>query len=197
VSVSVGAIVLAAGASRRLGRPKQLLKYNGETLLERAVRLAGESGAAPVLTVLGANYTTIRASVDVTRNSIPVINDQWESGMASSIHAGLKTLDDVAPWARGVLILTCDQPRLSSDHLRALIEAFVREGENAIVASTYAGAVGIPAVFPRVAFPELRALRGDKGARALLMKPPCPVVGLPFAGGEVDIDKPEDLAQLE
>jgi CTP:molybdopterin cytidylyltransferase MocA len=197
MSAAVGAIVLAAGASRRLGRPKQLLMCSGETLLERAVRLAGESGAAPVLTVLGANYATISASVDLLRNSIPVINDQWEKGMATSIHAGIKALDDVAPWARGVLILTCDQPRLSSDHLRALIERFVTEGEIAIVASTYAGVVGIPAVFSRTAFPELLALHGDKGARALLMKPPCPLVALPFAGGEVDIDEPEDLAQLE
>jgi CTP:molybdopterin cytidylyltransferase MocA len=65
------------------------------------------------------------------------------------------------------------------------------------VASTYQGVLGIPAVFPREVFAELRALRGDKGARGLLMHPPCPLVALPFAGGEIDIDLPADIAQIE
>lgn len=196
MSTPVAALVLAAGASRRLGQPKQLLMYGGETLLERAIRLASEAGAHPVLTVLGANYEKICASVDLTRTSVPVVNDQWEEGMATSIHAGLKALDDVAPLAAGVLVLTCDQPRLSSEHLRALMDAFVTRAATAIVASTYAGVVGIPAVFPRIAFSALHALRGDKGARTLLMEPPCTLITGPFPGGEVDIDLPEDLEQL-
>jgi len=141
VSDFVAAIVLAAGASRRLGQPKQLLIYGGEMLLERAIRLADEAGAAPVLTVLGANHELICASVDLMGKSIPVINDRWEEGMATSIHAGLKALGAVTSEAKGVLILACDQPRLSSDHLRALIDAFCAQAEASIVASTYAGGV--------------------------------------------------------
>jgi molybdenum cofactor cytidylyltransferase len=196
VNASVAAIVLAAGESRRLGQPKQLLMHGGETLLGRAIRLANEAGAGPVITVLGANLEIICASV-VLMNSILSINDRWENGISKSIHAGLKTLHAAAPDAAGALILSCDQPRLASDHLRTLIETFAAQEEPSIVVSTYANVVGIPAVFPRMAFPDLLALRGDKGARALLLEPPCPLIAVPFPGGEVDIDEPGDLAQLQ
>jgi molybdenum cofactor cytidylyltransferase len=195
VKRSVAAIVLAAGASRRLGQPKQLLMHEGETLLERAIRLASEAGAAAVITVLGSNFEVVRASVAL-RSSIQVINDRWEQGISTSIHAGLNRLDEVAPNAAGALILACDQPRLTADHLRALIETFATQADPSIAASAYAGVLGIPAVFPRLAFPQLRALCGDRGARALLVEPPCPVIAAPFPGGEVDIDQPEDLSQL-
>jgi molybdenum cofactor cytidylyltransferase len=191
----VAAIVLAAGASRRLGRPKQLLLHAGETLLERAIRLAGEAGASPVIAVLGANLEIICASVSLGP-AILSINDQWQSGISTSIHTGLKTLDGVGPGVAGVLILACDQPRLTADHLRALMVAFAAQPEPSIAASAYADVLGIPAVFPRLAFPELGALRGDKGARALLAKPPCAVISLPLKGGEVDIDEPDDLGYL-
>ena len=193
---SVAAIVLAAGASRRLGQPKQLLLLGGETLLERALRLSIEAGAAPVFAVLGAQQQRILHSVPM-RNAIQVINDRWEQGISTSIHAGLEALKESAPDAAGVLILTCDQPRLTVDHLRALMDAFAARSQPVIVASAYAGVIGIPAVFPRIVFAHLRALSGDKGARALLIEPPCRLVEVPFPGGEVDIDEPADLNLLE
>jgi molybdenum cofactor cytidylyltransferase len=189
----VAAIVLAAGASRRLGQPKQLLMLDGETLLARSVRLAREAGAAPVLVVVGAQAELIGTAVPADSATV-VMNEEWEQGIASSIHAGVKAIDGVA---RGVLILACDQPRLSAEHLRGLIEIFAVQGEATIVASTYAGVRGIPAVFPREVFADLLALSGDKGARSLLMHPPCPLITLPFEGGEVDIDLPGDLTQLQ
>lgn len=196
----VAAIVLAAGASRRLGQPKQLLMHGGETLLLRAIRLATEAGATPVIAVLGANSRLIRGTVDLA-NSIPVINHSWEEGISTSIHAGLHALDEVAldearPLSEGALILACDQLRLTANHLRALMETFDAPAEPSIIASAYAGVLGIPAVFPRTVFQQLRALRGDKGARTLLAQPPCPLIAVPFEGGEVDIDEPGDLAEL-
>ncbi len=193
---SVGAIILAGGASRRLGQPKQLLMHGGETLLERTIRLANEAGAEAIIAVLGANFEAVRLSANLT-NSIQVINSRWEQGVSTSIHAGLSTLDECAPYAAGALILACDQPRLTADHLRALIETFTARAGPSIVASAYAGVLGIPAVFPRMAFAQLRVLRGDKGARALLVEPPCPLIEVPFPGGEVDIDRPEDLTYLD
>jgi CTP:molybdopterin cytidylyltransferase MocA len=195
----IAAIVLAAGASRRLGHPKQLLMLGGETLIARAIRLAGEAGATPVIAVLGAYHERIAAVIesDKTINAIPVVNRDWQQGIATSIHAGLRALEDLAPQASGALILGCDQPRLTAEHLRALLEAFAAQASSAITASAYAGVAGTPAVFPRAVFADLLALRGDQGARALLMKPTCPSVALPFPGGEVDIDLPADLAQLE
>jgi CTP:molybdopterin cytidylyltransferase MocA len=196
VKSSVAAIVLAAGASRRLGQAKQLLMHEGETLLARSIRLANEVGAGPVLVVLGASHEKIRAAVSLDGVKL-VINENWEQGIASSIHAGVNSLDEVGSSVSGVLILSCDQPRLTTAHLRALTESFTAQGEPSIVASEYVGVHGIPAVFPRSAFPDLLALSGDRGARALLVKPPCPLIAVPFEGGEVDIDQPADLAELE
>jgi molybdenum cofactor cytidylyltransferase len=196
VNNSVAAIILAAGASRRLGQPKQLLVYGGETLLARSIRLADEAGVSPVVVIIGAHHERIRAAVALDGVNL-VINENWGQGIASSIHAGLGALDEVGCAASGVLILGCDQPRLTAAHLRALIEMFTAQAKPCIVASAYAGVHGIPAVFPRFAFSHLLALSGDRGARALLEKPPCLLIAQPFEGGEVDIDQPDDLAELE
>jgi molybdenum cofactor cytidylyltransferase len=192
----VAAIILAAGESRRLGQPKQLLTYRGQTLVERAIRLANEAGASPVLVVLGANFATILAAIQ-SSNSIPVHNDRWRQGIASSIEAGIRALSVCAPEAEGVLLMGCDQPRLTADHLRSLITAFEGQTTAAIAASSYAGVRAVPAVFPRATFPELRSLSGDKGARSVIEGAPCAVAAVEFEGGEVDIDAPEDLKKLE
>ncbi len=165
-------------------------------MLDRAVRLASEAGAEPVLVVLGADAERIQGAAAL-HNSIAVFNKQWEMGIATSIHAGLHALEQIEPGVAGVLILSCDQPRLGAAHLRALIDSFVAQTEPVIVASAYAGIHGVPAVFPRRVFAELFALQGDRGARALLIRPPCPLIALPFEGGEVDIDEPDDLGYLE
>jgi CTP:molybdopterin cytidylyltransferase MocA len=194
----VAALVLAAGSSRRLGQPKQLLLHGGETLLARAIRLATDAGANPVIAVLGAHHESILAAVPFNKlqNAIPIVNSAWEQGIATSIHAALTALQDSELDASGALILGCDQPRLTGEHLRAMLETFTAQPEPAIVASTYAGVLGIPAVFPRQLFTELLKLQGDQGARALLMQPACPLIALPFQGGEIDIDSPADINQL-
>jgi CTP:molybdopterin cytidylyltransferase MocA len=194
-AMPVAAIILAAGASRRLGQPKQLVGFAGEMLLERALRLAKEAGASPVLAVLGANFAPICAAIPFNA-AIPVFNEKWEQGMSSSIHAGLHEAEVRAPEAFGALVMSCDQPRLTSEHLRTLLQAYAAQDKPTIIASTYAGGYGIPAVFPRNVYPKLHALHGDKGARALLAKPPCALIAVSFEGGEVDIDRPEDLTHL-
>jgi molybdenum cofactor cytidylyltransferase len=195
MSKTIPAIILAAGASRRLGQPKQLVVFEGERLLGRALRLAKEAGAEPVLAVLGANSAQICAAISF-EGTLPVLNDRWEDGMSSSIHAGLNEVEAHAPGAPGVLVMACDQPRLSTDHLHLLLAAFEQQRMPSIVASSYGGTQGIPAVFPRITFNALRQIHGDRGARGLLTKPPCPVIALPFVGGEVDIDEEADLAGL-
>jgi molybdenum cofactor cytidylyltransferase len=148
-----------------------------------------------VIVVLGAYHQRIREEVTMVR-AIPIINDQWEQGISTSIQAGLGALEEIDSDAEGALILSCDQPRLTAEHLRALVAAFAPCAGASIVASSYADVLGIPAVFPRVVFAELQALRGDKGARALLVDPPCPLIDVPFPGGDIDIDQPRDLADL-
>lgn len=187
----IPAIVLAAGASRRLGQPKQLIELDGETLLHRTVRLAREAGCDPVIAVLGAHIEQIRPTLPP--NVEIVENSEWQTGMASSIRAGVHALD---AHAEGVLLLACDQPRLQADHLRALRAAF-RSEPPVIAASRYSGKRGTPAVWPRSLFPALAALEGDRGARAVLAQPPCALIEIDFPGGDVDIDLPHDLAQLQ
>jgi molybdenum cofactor cytidylyltransferase len=191
--INVAAVILAAGASRRLGRPKQLLEYQGETLVARAVRIAGEAGLNPAIVVLGAHREAVLAAL-ANMSAISVDNSEWQEGIASSMRAGLKALEERSPDAAGVLIMPCDQPRLNSEHLLRLLSSFAVE---TISASTYAGVRGVPAVFPRSAFPELMNLSGDTGARKLLVNPPCPVIEVPFEGGDVDIDTPEDITHLQ
>ena len=188
--VGVAAIILAAGASRRLGRPKQLVQYEGETLIARAVRIAHEAELQPVIVVLGAEADAVRAAVRDER-VLFVENDAWPEGIASSMRAGLR---GVPADAAGALMMPCDQPRLSAAHLWHMVSSFA-EGRT-VVASTYAGVRGVPAVFPRDTWSELMKLAGDVGARRFLMDSALPVVEISFEGGEVDIDAPEDLEQL-
>lgn len=193
--MNIPAIVLAAGASSRLGQPKQMLQIDGETLLARAIRLAQEGGAVPVLAVLGA-HSDLTFTEAQNAEAIPIINEVWQRGIASSIHAGLGMLKMVGPNAPGVLLMTCDQPQLSAEHLGRVLGMFRAQPDAAIVASAYGGTIGTPAVFPRGVFPQLRALEGDRGARAILKDPPCAVIEVPFACGDIDIDTPADLEYL-
>ena len=180
------AVVLAAGASTRLGEPKQLVKIGGETLLERAVRTARAAGCSPVVVVVGASFPEVLGNSRLG-DVVPVINDKWQNGMASSIVRGIRTLGIVAKDADGVVLMTCDQPAVTVEHLRALVAA----GE--VTASAYAGRRGVPAYFPAAAFAVLMELRGDAGARELLRE--APVVEL--AGGELDVDTAADRAAAE
>lgn len=190
----IAAIIAAAGSSSRLGRPKQLVVVDGEAMLQRAIRFAKEAGASPVFVVLGAHRDLIEGALDLT-TAKTIVNNLWEEGVASSIRAGMEAVESDASQADGVLMMICDQPRVTADHLRRMISTYAQSEETAI-ASTYAGTRGIPAVFPRKAFAELSALRGDKGARSLLANPSWPVIEVPLEGGEIDIDCPEDLAYL-
>jgi molybdenum cofactor cytidylyltransferase len=183
--VAIPAVILAAGASRRLGRPKQLVELAGESLLRRTVR-AALAGCAPVLVVVGAQADAMAAHLA----GLPVTlvhNDQWEEGMAASIRAGVRALPATAA---AVLFLVCDQPAVDAQLVRRLLETRGRHPE-AVVACGYAGTRGTPSIFPAWCFPDLLALRGDRGARGLLAGPGVEVV--PFPEGEADVDYPEDL----
>lgn len=188
------AIILAAGASRRLGQPKQLVRIAGETLLARTIRVVREAGADPVLVVLGANRKSIADAVDLRAVQV-VANADWEQGIASSIRAGIESLLHLKSDAKGAMILVCDQPKLTADHLKLLIDRFEEAKEPSIASSRYAGITGIPAIFPASQFARLLELKGDTGARFLLRNPECPMLSVDFAGGEADIDTPEDFAR--
>ena len=179
-SGAVAAIILAAGASTRLGQPKQLALLGSEMLLARAVRVAQEAGCSPVIVVLGAEAKHIRAACPL-HNAKVILNERWRDGMASSIHCGLNAASD----ASGALLMTCDQPAVTPVHLRALTNC------DEVMASAYTGRHGVPAYFPATSFAMLMQLTGDAGARDLL----CAARAIPLAHGELDIDTPEALAE--
>jgi molybdenum cofactor cytidylyltransferase len=173
------AVILAAGASTRLGQPKQLVEIGGETLLEGTVRAAEDAGCWPVVVVLGAEARHVMSQCPLTSVAV-IVNPAWQEGMASSLRLGVAA---ITSWD-GVVLMTCDQPAVTPEHLQALVAS----GE--VTASAYGGRRGVPAYFPAAAFSDLLQLRGDSGARDLLNR--ARTVDLP--GGELDIDTAGDLA---
>ncbi|HWA93479.1 MAG TPA: nucleotidyltransferase family protein [Terracidiphilus sp.] len=191
----VAAILLAAGASRRLGQPKQLLQVHGETLVARNVRIACEAGASQVFVVLGAESKVVQQVLDGTE-AIAIENHRWQEGLSTSVRAGVEAVEAHSGIFDGVLLMNCDQPRLDSVHLASLIAVFEARSREVIVASSYAGTNGVPALFPRRLFNELKMLTGDKGARMLFARNTDALIAVPFDGGDIDIDTPDDLAHL-
>jgi molybdenum cofactor cytidylyltransferase len=193
--MSVAAIILAAGASSRLGEPKQLLQFEHEPLLARSMRLAEAAGATPIFAVVGAHWDRISKELS-TYPAIPIVNANWKDGIASSLHAGLDALEARSTDTAGALLMTCDQPHLTAEHLRGLIIQFHEHQSQRIVVSTYAGTVGTPAIFPAAFYPRLRALCGDKGARVVMAEELETLVRVALPRGEIDIDRPEDKMHL-
>ncbi|MBF9142442.1 nucleotidyltransferase family protein [Hymenobacter properus] len=190
---SIALLLLAAGASTRMGRPKQLLPYRGRTLLRHAAETAAASGCAPRLLLTGALHAELLPEVDGLGFAVHR-NPNWATGMGSSIAAGLQALEAEHPDLTAVVVMLCDQPLLSAEVLQELRQQFLTTGQ-AVVASAYAGTRGVPALFARSVFDELRALDGAAGARHLLQR----YVHLPavtFAGGAVDVDTAEDYVAL-
>lgn len=186
------AIVLAAGASRRFGSPKQLVRVDGRPMLHTVVSNAVSIAGGAVSVVLGSGAAELASLLRHTPATV-IVNRQWEEGMGSSVRAAMARLPG-APAA--VLLMLADQVVVSVEDLRKLIAAWRRNPE-AIVASSYGGTLGAPAVFPRRCFAALGALRGDQGARVLIQRELDTLVRVPLPNGAIDIDHPEDLLQLE
>ena len=183
--MSLAALILAAGAGRRMGGPKALLVVDGETLLRRAARTALAAGCTPVVAVVGP-WDPELEDLDV----LVVPNPEADEGMASSIRAGLAALPE---GVEGVLLLAVDQPAVDGNLLRDLLDLFRRSGGRP-AACAYADTLGIPAVLPAHLFPDLRALRGDRGAKAILVREGA--AALPFPEGARDLDQPGDLDRI-
>jgi CTP:molybdopterin cytidylyltransferase MocA len=175
----IAAVVLAAGASTRLGEPKQLIVIDGETLLERAVRIALEAGLAPVIVVV--QDATLIETLQAHGAQV-LLNRKFYEGMSTSIHAGVRWAGGMK--VDGVVLMTCDQPGVTAGHLQDLSAQ-----PESIAGSGYAGKIGIPAYFPSSRFGELMKLSGDAGARELL----CGARAVNCEALGLDIDTEDDL----
>lgn len=188
---NVYAVILAGGASSRLGHPKQLLVWDGRTLLEHAVLKVGSVLHDRSIVVLGAHAEAIQASVNLNEVSV-IVNPDWQEGIASSIRAGIRGLPASASAA---LILLCDQPLIGAEQIQTLLDGWQREPSR-IAASVYHDNVGVPAVFPAEFFGGLLALEGDRGAKRLLMKFNANLLKIPLPEAELDIDSAVDFEHL-
>lgn len=177
----IGAIILAAGASSRLGRPKQTLILGGETLLDRTVRISRAAGALETIVVLGASASEIRKECRLEGCTV-VENPNWMNGIGTSIRRGIESL----PRVQGTFILTCDMPAVTAAHLQKLAAG------GKLAASLYDGKRGVPAYFPRAMFDALSQLEDNRGAGHLLAS--ADAIALP--NGELDVDTPEDVSRL-
>jgi molybdenum cofactor cytidylyltransferase len=184
-------VLLAAGCSSRLGRPKQLLPFRGKTLLRHAAETALAAELGPVFVILGAVVEECRAAL----LGMPVtllINATWDEGMGGSIAVGAQHLDESVHGA--AIVMLCDQPAITPAILRELDQAYRKSGA-AIVASRCNDVLGPPALFAAALFPRLRALHGAQGARGLIQdEANLTVIDCPQAAW--DIDTEEDTMAL-
>ena len=188
-----GVILLAAGASTRLGQPKQLLMFGDLTLLDHCIHVAHGSNADSIIVVVGAKPHSV--NTQVSDKTHIANNVYWQEGMSSSIRLGIKTLVEVDPLAEGAILMVCDQPYVTSLLLNTLIATHQTTGKP-IVASGYDNTFGPPAFFHKKLFPELLQLDGDVGAKAVVQQHADEVELVLFPQGNIDIDTVADYQKL-
>jgi molybdenum cofactor cytidylyltransferase len=189
-----GALILAAGGSSRLGRPKQSLPFRGRTLLRHAAESALSARCAPVVVVLGANVSALQGDLADLPVSV-AINPLWENGMGTSIRSGMEIMIDRTTPPECVLIMLCDQPLVSTDTLRRLLRTYTL-GNKPITVSTYLKTFGPPVVVSSLFFAELLQLPDASGAKSLWSARPDSVQCFPCPEAATDIDTQEHYHHL-
>ena len=193
-SMNVGAVILAAGSSSRMGSPKQTLQFEGHSLLRRTTLAALDASCRPVVVVTGANAELCRRELDQL-DVREAFNPDWETGMASSIRAGIEGLVSMEPDIAAAVLLLGDQPHVTSDVISSLVAAHHVNGRP-VIASAYGGSFGVPALFSRMLFAELAQLKGTSGAKEIIKRHASEAHFLSFPEGEVDVDTPHDFSNL-
>lgn len=187
-------VVLAAGESKRLGRPKQLLELNGETLIERIIRVGTESPCSHVIVILGSHVEQIRERIKKNSKTVLVQNDLWQEGMSSSLRCAVNYIEQNLPESSACIFSTCDQPCLDARHLEKLIEN--QNEKDQIVASAYANTKGVPALFKSCVFKSIAQLNGEQGAKSLIHGGLYRVSTVDFPNGQIDIDTESEWSAI-
>lgn len=187
----IAALVLAAGSSSRMGRPKPLLPLGGRPLVLHAVDAALESGLDRVLVVVGAAAEAVEAVLGDDPRVEPVRNPDHASGQASSLRAGLRAAATIRD-CEAVVVLLADQPGVTPDAIRAVVDEF-RAGGGPVVQAAYGGRPGHPTLLARPTWPALERIRGDEGARSWIRAHPEARTLVGFPGPPpADLDTPQD-----
>jgi molybdenum cofactor cytidylyltransferase len=191
---TIGTIILAAGNSSRLGQPKQLLLWQGESMIRRTINLALAADCRPVMVVGGAFWEEIKEEIKSLEVD-GIYNPNWHLGMGTSLQKGIERLQ--AHDLDAYLLLVCDQPFLSKDHILELKTVFNSNPLKA-VASSYAQTFGVPAILSAAVFSKNFEWHNSLGAKPLLKQiPPDEIEFVPFPKGEIDIDTVEDWDNLQ
>lgn len=194
-STNIGTVILAAGSSSRLGRPKQLLQYQNTTLMQRIIDIVIPFNFATSVVILGANADQIRENTNF-ESVTAIYNEHWSEGIASSVRTGVSESIKLNAALDSILFLLSDQPFVSAELIRELIEKH-ESGNQRITACSYNQNVGVPAIFPKRFFPKLKELTGDVGAKKIIMQQSEMVDEVAFKKGNFDIDTSEDYKQLQ
>ncbi len=189
-----GVLIVAAGESKRLGTPKQLLQFEGQSLINRLVSIVRESGSFPITIVLGAEAASIQGQLKDNNLNV-VTNEDWREGMGSSISVGLKQMMDKETELDGVLILVCDQPFIKPESIQSLVD-LQKKTVLPMAACFYENIIGTPALFHKSMFPKLLKLTGDIGAKKIMKEDIADVAKLNFEKGIIDIDTMEDYQKI-
>ncbi|NTE02040.1 nucleotidyltransferase family protein [Agrobacterium tumefaciens] len=191
--MDTGIVILAAGNSSRLGRPKQLLKFKQKTLIEHTINAALQTSFQPIIVVLGAYADEIQEKISTEVNLL--INKNWSEGMSSSITAGVAALIKQSPLLENIIIAVSDQAFITAEIFHALKQKQIST-KKAIIASTYAKTTGTPVLFNKQYFPQLLSLTGNSGAKSMLKLHHNDVETVAFAMGNIDIDTETDYHNL-
>ena len=182
----IAALILAAGEAARFGACKQLTDLDGTTMLQRSIDKANEIFPGAVFVVTGAYHREISAAI---QNANIIHNSNWRQGIGCSIACGVRVIEDQYD---AIMILLADQITIEASQLKVMVSSF--NGSN-IVCARYAGSRGVPALFNRAVFGKLKALKADRGAKALLNQPNEDIVDIEIFQADIDIDTPSDLEQ--
>lgn len=191
---SYGIVLLAAGMSSRLGRPKQLLAYQGDYLLSHAIKATEQVKDAVTAVIIGAEAELLLNEIKNLDVKV-VLNQQFKEGMSSSIRCGVQYIQDYDRNIENIIMMVCDQPYVDGAHILKLIACHEATGAK-IVASTYSDRKGVPALFNKQLFPELLRLKGDTGAKELIKKYNVETATVFLPLGEIDIDTEENYNML-
>ena len=188
---AIFATILAAGCASRFGATKQAAVLDGMPLVRKVAAEAAELCEDRVITVIGHDRENVMQAMRADSGFF-VVNDNYRTGLGSSIAAAARACSHCAD---AMLLLFADQPLVTAQHLRALVDSW-SGSDREIVATAFDGTRGPPVLFPRGAFDTLAGLQGDTGARALFRDPRFRTTSVHFEAAAVDIDTPADLAAL-
>ena len=190
---SIAAIILAAGGSKRFGSPKQLLEWNGDTLINRVVKLALSTRLDPVIVVLGSEYENIKNKITEKDKLIIIKNNDWEIGQSTSLIAGVKEIEaEKIPF----VVLLCDQPQISAINVKSVIKTF-QKSDSEVVITEVEGKLTPPVVFSPLCIPGIKELTGDRGARSIINRYRYKTYIETDTRLLMDIDTPEDYLKLK